>query len=237
MNKRLLTYILCGAGLVLVLFSVILLCSSASLVGDVEGVINKTIMSEMGGGYGYSDFGSIMGGFSLDIDLDAGILREAKSLLNDLIDEIPGVDVSIKDVLSQFGVKGAGFKLFALTMRGWFFWVGILCLVAAVVVVAFEANSKLLSMIIETAKAFGAAVVAGVRNLFSGIKLPAMPKRAPRVMYGCPSCGAPFAPGTTFCGSCGAKLPDPSTIGVCKNCGTRNEPGARFCSGCGQPMA
>lgn len=233
MNKKLLTYILGGAGIVLVLFSVILLCSSASLVGDVEDVLNDAIMSEMGGGY--SDFGSMMGGFSLDIDLDAGILREAKSLLNDLIDEIPGTDVSIKEVLSQFGIKGAGFKLFALTMRGWFFWVGILCIVAAVVVMAFEANSKLLAMIIETAKAFGAAVVAGVRNLFSGMKI-SMPKRAPRVMYGCPSCGAPFAPGTTFCGSCGAKLPDPSTIGICKNCGTRNEPGARFCSGCGQPM-
>lgn len=227
MNKKLITMILTGAGVLLVLFSFILLCVSAGFVGDIEDLIDMAALSEYGMG--------------IDLDVDADMVRMAADLIGDLPDELTE-GMSLKYILRTIGIKNGGFKLFALNARGWFFGFGIISFVAAAVMMAVEANNKLGAMALEVIKAFGAAVAAGFRSMISGINftMPKMPKassRAPKAAtFACPKCGAAFTAGTSFCGACGERLPDAASLGICKNCGTQNEPGARFCSGCGQSM-
>lgn len=224
MNKKIITMALTGAGVLLVVFSFILLCVSAGFVGDIEDMIGLAARSEMGVGF--------------DLDVNAETVRVAADLIDELPDELTE-GMSVKYILRMLGIKNGGFKLFALNARGWFFGFGLISLIAAAVMMAIEVNNRLGIMALEVIKAFGAAVAAGFRNLISGINftMPQMPKRAPKAaMLSCPKCGAPFAAGTPFCGACGEKLPDPASMGICKNCGARNEPGSRFCSGCGQPL-
>lgn len=47
----------------------------------------------------------------------------------------------------------------------------------------------------------------------------------------CPSCGKPNAPGTKFCGDCGAKMEVAKV--PCVKCGAELREGAKFCSECG----
>jgi class 3 adenylate cyclase len=47
----------------------------------------------------------------------------------------------------------------------------------------------------------------------------------------CPSCNEQNAPGSSFCGACGSRLPS-----VCSACGASNPPGHKFCSECGAPL-
>ena len=53
----------------------------------------------------------------------------------------------------------------------------------------------------------------------------------------CPFCHAEVADGSSFCTSCGAKLPsmppEPAPAAFCTHCGAPVSPGARFCTSCG----
>ena len=226
MNRKLITMILTGAGVLLIVMSFILLCVSAGFIGDLENMLDLAAASELGAG--------------IDIDLDADLVRTAVDIVDDLPDELTeGMD--IPGMLRMIGIKGAGFKIFALNARCWCFGLGLVSLIAAAVMMAIEANKELGAQALALVKAFGAAVVTGFNSMISGIsfKLPGFVSRAAgakKPVYTCPSCGAAFREGTAFCGTCGAKLPDVASIGICKNCGTRNDASARFCSGCGQPL-
>ena len=52
----------------------------------------------------------------------------------------------------------------------------------------------------------------------------------------CPSCGTAVAPGTKFCASCGAKLPEPAAERLCPNCGAKVTDEMNFCKGCGTKL-
>ncbi|MBQ4090103.1 MAG: zinc ribbon domain-containing protein [Clostridia bacterium] len=233
MNKKLLTFILAGAGVVLIFLAFIFLCSSASLVGDIKDTFAPSVTMKSTASFDYSNFSysdiddllAFGSNGGIDAKFNAGMVKDMFSGDN-------------KVMLRQFGIGGAGFKLFALRVRGWCFWLGVISLAASAVVMAINANGKLVSKFTELGKEFIAAVVAGFKSTFAGVKINIpKPKRAPKVMFGCPRCGAAFAPGTPFCGSCGSQLPSAAELGICANCGTANEPGSRFCSGCGKPLA
>ena len=160
MNKKLITMILTGAGVLLVIFSFILLCVSAGFVGDVEDMIGMAARSEYGMGF--------------DIDVDADLVRMAADLVDDLPDELTE-GMSLKYILRMMGIKNGGFKLFALNSRCWFFGFGIVSFIAAAVMMAIDANSKLGAMALELIKAFGVAVATGFRSMISGIHF-TMPK-------------------------------------------------------------
>lgn len=49
----------------------------------------------------------------------------------------------------------------------------------------------------------------------------------------CPSCGAVCGSGTSFCATCGAKLPQPLK---CTGCGKELAPNTKFCPYCGKPV-
>jgi len=60
-------------------------------------------------------------------------------------------------------------------------------------------------------------------------------------MHRCLSCGQPFAPGSLFCGDCGAKLSGsesrPTATDLpCPRCRAKLKPKARFCGKCGQKI-
>jgi membrane protease subunit (stomatin/prohibitin family) len=61
----------------------------------------------------------------------------------------------------------------------------------------------------------------------------AMGAAAMAAAVACAKCNTPAAPGTKFCGSCGAPLPAPAT---CAKCNTPAAPGAKFCGNCGAPL-
>jgi predicted amidophosphoribosyltransferase len=48
----------------------------------------------------------------------------------------------------------------------------------------------------------------------------------------CPKCNSVVAPGSKFCGNCGAGL-GPT---ACPKCNTPLAPGAKFCASCGQKV-
>jgi uncharacterized OB-fold protein len=59
----------------------------------------------------------------------------------------------------------------------------------------------------------------------------------------CPACGAVVKPGSRFCMTCGATIPEeapsapasaPSQRAFCMNCGNPLRPGDKFCMKCGQ---
>ncbi len=213
MDKKKLGVILMGVSVVVLIFALVLFCVSAAFVGDIEDGILALA----------NDDYSLIGG--LDIDIDAGLVKEAISLIEDM----GGVDSSY--VLYEMGINCSGFDIFALYGRGWFLAAGILLALAGVVLMASARDSKLGSDLVELAKRFGKAVAAAFRELFAGL-----PRPASRAKYVCPQCGAHYSAGVMFCGKCGSKLPDHASVGVCKHCGARNEPGSRFCAGCGQPL-
>lgn len=215
MDKKKLGVILMGVSAAALIFALVLYCVSAAFVGDIEDAISALANEDY----------SLIGG--LDIDIDAGLVKEAIGLLDDM--GVGGADISY--ALYEIGISSYGFDIFALYGRGWFLAAGIILALAGVVLMAFARDSKLASDLVELAKRFGKAVAAAFKELFAS-----MPRPASRARYACPQCGAPYAAGVMFCGKCGSKLPDPASVGVCKHCGARNEPGSRFCAGCGQPL-
>lgn len=221
MDKKKLGIILMGAAVVVLIFTLILYCVSASFVGDAEDMIN--FYAQMGvdisAQMGVDISGVDIGYGQMDVDISADTLRGLLRLCDEM-----GADAGME-------IGGSSFDIFALFGRGWFLAAGLLLALAGVVIVAVDKDSKLGSDLLGLAKRFGKAVAAGFKGIFAG-----MPRPASRPKYTCPQCGAPYSAGTMFCGKCGSKLPDPATIGVCKHCGTRNEPGSRFCAGCGQPL-
>lgn len=213
MNKKKLGAILVGVSVVVLIFAFVLFCVSGAFVGDFEDGI-MLALNESGMGY-----------LDIDVDVDAGLVKEAVGL----IDDLDVVDVSY--MLDEIGINCSDFDIFALFGRSWFLAAGILLALAGVVLMAIGKDEKLVSETVKLAKHFGRAVSAAFKELFASI-----PKPAPRAKYACPKCGAPYSAGVMFCGKCGTKLPDPASVGVCKHCGARNEPGSRFCAGCGQPL-
>lgn len=230
MDKKLITYILAGTGAALIFISFILLCSSAGLVGDIKDVLEPAVRVKNEaafdyGNFSYSDLENMLsaGSTGLDVKFNAGLVKD-----------MFGGDNKI--MLRQYGINGAGFRMFALNARGWCFWLGILSLAASAVVMAMNANGQLVSRLKELCRDFAAAIVEGFKSTFAGIKIK-LPKRTPKVVFSCPKCGASFVPGASFCGACGSQLPTAAEMGLCPRCGAVNEPGSRFCSSCGNPLA
>lgn len=66
--------------------------------------------------------------------------------------------------------------------------------------------------------------------------------QAARAANTCPSCGAAVRPGTLFCTSCGAKLPErgaaapTATARFCRQCGAPATARAAFCTLCGAKL-
>jgi len=215
--KKMIALVLMGVGLITILFSALLLGFSASLVNEIE--------KETGA----------------DISINGG---DAKSLVSffQMMHEADGRDVSVYDVIDDdMDIDDKDFHTFALYSRGWFFWIGIVLVLAGVALLAVDQDASITEKCWALVKTFGLAAAAGFAALFASV-VSAMPKKTAKrksgkaVTHTCPNCGAEYTDGSLFCATCGNRLPEVTREGICPTCNAKNAPNARFCAACGNPM-
>ncbi|MFQ5979419.1 MAG: zinc ribbon domain-containing protein [Candidatus Heimdallarchaeota archaeon] len=173
---------------------------------------------------------------------------------------------------SKYLVKGEGWHVFGLIIISFIivgFLASIMSLFSGIIVFVVFPDGGIVSAVVSSAVTSIVSPLAGIMTtlLYFDLKArkemgparwaPAMaPAPAPYAStapaYGAPStfcsaCGAPLAPGTSFCSNCGSKAPVAPAVpaapppaaapsaGFCSECGTHLPPGVSvtFCPNCG----